>query len=266
MTDVLYDRSNDRRLPRDYAGDVLLWDIDKTYLDTHFSSWRGLVAIPFDMAVDKKAVPGAVPLLRALRRGPGERSALVPLYFVSGSPRELRPIIERKMTLDGVQFDGITFKDQWGLARRGRFSAIKRQIAYKLTALMLYRAELPDGARWLMFGDDVESDAEVFMLFGEVCAGLRGEALDTRLAALGVAPDDRSQILELSSHVAVTADPVERIFIRLASGRPAGAPRDARVVECPTFADAAHALAALGRIRAEDVATVEREIAARGRS
>jgi hypothetical protein len=91
MSDVLYDRSNDRRLPPDYTGDVLLWDIDKTYLDTHFSSWRGLLAIPFDMAVDKRAVPGAVPLLRALRRGPGERSVLVPLYFVSGSPVSCGP-------------------------------------------------------------------------------------------------------------------------------------------------------------------------------
>lgn len=271
MTDVLYDRSNDRRLPRDYAGDVLLWDIDKTYLDTHFSSWRGLLAIPFDMALDKRAVPGAVPLLQALRRGPGERSALVPLYFVSGSPRELRPIIERKMTLDGVEFDGITFKDQWGLAKRRRFSAIKRQIAYKLTALMLYRAELPDGARWLMFGDDVESDAEVFALFGEVCAGLRGESLDTRLAGLGVEAGDRAIILELSSHVPVTADPVERIFIRLASGRPPGqrggdAPavsRGPRVVECATFAEAARELAAMGRIRSEDVLRIEREVNAR---
>lgn len=264
MSDVLYDRSNDRKLPPDYTGDVLLWDIDKTYLDTHFSSWRGLLAIPFDMAVDKRAVPGAVPLLRALRRGPGARPALVPLYFVSGSPRELRSIIERKMTLDGVEFDGITFKDQWGLAKRGHFKAIKRQIAYKLTALLLYRAELPSGARWLMFGDDVESDAVVFSLFGEVCAGLRGERLELRLADLGVSPDDRPRLLELASLVPVTADPVVNIFIRLASGRAPAAVSDPRVVECSTFLDAAHALVQLGRLRPEDVEAVARDIALHG--
>ena len=264
MSDVLYDRSNDRRLPPDYTGDVLLWDIDKTYLDTHFSSWRGLLAIPFDMAVDKRAVPGAVPLLRALRRGPGERSVLVPLYFVSGSPRELRPIIERKMTLDGVEFDGITFKDQWGLAKRGHFKAIKRQIAYKLTALLLYRAELPSGARWLMFGDDVESDAVIFALFGEICAGLRGERLDLRLADLGVVSGDRAQLLELAGLVPVTVDPVVGIFIRLASGRAPAPVSDPRVVECSTFLDAAHALVQLGRLRPEDVELVARDLALHG--
>src|SRR5687767_10422110 len=121
---MMIDRSNDRRIPSDYRGDVLVWDIDKTYLDTRFSSWRGLAAIPFELAIDKEALPGAVPLLRALRRGPGDRTALVPLYFVSGSPPQLRRVIERKMILDGVEFDGITFKDQLGLLRSGRVRAI----------------------------------------------------------------------------------------------------------------------------------------------
>ena len=37
---------------------------------------------------------------------------------------------------------------------------------------------MPDGARWLCFGDDVESDAEVFTRFGAVCSGLRGSELE----------------------------------------------------------------------------------------
>src|SRR5690606_38035670 len=113
------ERTNHRRL-EEHAGDILIWDIDKTYLDTRFSSLRGLLSIPLELAIDKRALPGTVPLLRALRRGPGEKSALVPLYFISGSPVQLRSVIEEKMTLDGVGFDGITFKDQFALLKKGR--------------------------------------------------------------------------------------------------------------------------------------------------
>ena len=112
-------RSNDRELPSDYRGDVLFWDIDQTYLDTRFSSLQGLLRIPLEIALDKAAIPGAAPLLRALRRGPGAKSALVPLYFVSGSPHQLRRAVERKMLLDGGEQDDITFKDQLRLLVSG---------------------------------------------------------------------------------------------------------------------------------------------------
>lgn len=251
------DRSNDRRLPDDYDGDVLLFDIDKTYLDTQFSSWRGLLAIPFEFAIDKRAVPGAVSLLRALRRGPGERSSLVPLYFVSGSPRELRPIIERKMTLDGVEFDGLTFKDQWGLARSGRWRDIKAQVGYKLTALLLYRTELPTPATWLMFGDDVEEDALIFSLFGEICADLRGEGLAARLRSLGVPEDQADRILGLADELPRGPNPVERIFIHLSRGRdPDSLPGGRKVVATRSFLQTALVLHDLGRITREAVSTV----------
>lgn len=251
------DRSNERRLPDDYDGDVVLFDIDKTYLDTQFSSWRGLLAIPFELAVDKRAVPGAVPLLRALRRGPGPRSALVPLYFVSGSPPQLRSVVQRKMTLDGVEFDGITFKDQWGLARAGRISEVKRQLGYKLTALLLYRTELPSRATWLMFGDDVEEDALVFSLFGEICADLRGAGLATRLGSFNVGQDHIERIVALADELPRGPNPVERIFIHLSRGRdPASLPGGRRVVATRSFLQTAFILFELGRISAESVSSV----------
>ncbi len=251
------DRTNDRRLPEDYDGDIVLFDIDKTYLDTQFSSWRGLLAIPFELAVDKRAVPGAVSLLRALRRGAGPRSALVPLYFVSGSPPQLRSVIERKMTLDGVEFDGITFKDQWALARAGRISEVKRQLGYKLTALLLYRTELPPRATWLMFGDDVEEDALVFSLFGEICADLRGAGLTARLDSMGVSTEHVTRIVALAEELPRGPNPVERIFIHLSRGRdPASLPGGRRVVATRSFLQTAFILHELGRISAESVSTV----------
>ncbi len=253
-------RSNARTIPADYQGDVLVWDIDKTYLDTRFSSWRGLVSIPFEAAIDKRAVAGAVPLLRALRHGRGEQSALVPLYFVSGSPPQLRSIVERKMTLDGVEFDGITFKDQWALVRDLRPRAVKEQIGYKLTALLLYRREIANGARYFFFGDDVESDAEVFALFGEVCAGLRGMALAQRLRAAHVDPVDVENICQLSHDLAVTDNPVERIFIYLEKGRAPSSFTEPRVVPAHSFLQTALVLAHMGRIRPQIIATVAADV------
>ncbi|MFO0729241.1 MAG: phosphatase domain-containing protein [Myxococcota bacterium] len=258
------ERTSDRVVPPSYQGDVLLFDIDKTYLDTHFSSWRGLLAIPLEFAIDKEAVPGATSLIRALRRGPEKKSALVPLYFVSGSPRELRRVIERKMTLDGVEFDGITFKDQLGLAKKGRFSAIKAQVGYKLRALILYALELPPAARWLCFGDDVEADAEVFQLFGAVVAGLRGAALEARLVEAKVEAVDRARVLPLADALGDgRPNPIERIFIHRTSDRQDPHQGGAGVVATRTFLGAAWVLRAMGKLNDEQVVRVAEELRTR---
>jgi len=259
MKKLLLERSNYRSLPPDYRGDILLWDIDKTYLDTRFSSARGLMGIVVEAALDKQAIPGAVPLIRALRRGPSKHSSLVPLYFVSGSPPQLRTILERKMLLDGVEFDGITFKDQWGLLKARRPKAIREQVGYKLCALLLYRLELPDGARWLLFGDDIESDAEVFALFGEVCAGLRGHALSQRLMQMNAAAPESDAAIELASRLPITPDPVERIFIRLEQRRPEQF-HSRNVTPTRSFLQTAMVLAQLGRVTRDTVSVVAEDL------
>lgn len=261
MSGPLYlERSNDRRLRPDYDGDVLLWDIDKTYLDTSFSTLSGLASIPFEFAVDKRSIPGARPLLRALRRGPGPSSAIVPLYFVSGSPPQLRRVIERKMTLDGIEFDGITFKDQLALLRARRFADIKAQTAYKLKALLLYRREIPSTASWLMFGDDVESDASVFELFAEICGGLRSERLVERLVSGGVEPEQARQVRDLASTTDVSDDPVTRIFVQLVSKSDPLQFDGAKTVAARSFLQTALVLADMGKISGEAVATVANDL------
>lgn len=242
------EQTNERRLPSDYAGDVLVWDIDKTYLNTRFSSAKGLLRIPFELAQDKATVPGAIPLLRALRRGAGEESALVPLYFVSGSPPQVRGTVERKMLLDGVDYDGITFKDQLGLVLAGKFRYIYEQVGYKLRALLMYRRELPGDCRHLLFGDDTEADAEAFALFGEVCAGLRGASLDARLPAK-VEAWEREEIHRLLEDLAVEADnPVDGIFIHLARRSDPSRFADPRVFPTRSYLQTALLLAARGKI------------------
>ncbi len=212
-------RTSDRRYAADWAGDVFVWDIDKTYLDTRFSSLRGLLAIPFELAIDKRALGGTVPLLRALRVGPAPLSPrFSPLYFVSGSPPGLRSVVEKKMLLDGVQPDGIAFKDQFKLLRSGRPRAIKEQVGYKLAALLLLRAELPAGARFHLFGDDVESDMDAFLLFGRVCAGLRGAALREVLRGCATAAPEIATCLRLADPLPVEVDPVVGVYIHSQRG------------------------------------------------
>ena len=60
---------------------VYRWDLDKTYLDTDFQSFRGLVRTATEPAHKKRALPGAAVLMRALGRRAGNR-----ITVVSGSP------------------------------------------------------------------------------------------------------------------------------------------------------------------------------------
>lgn len=260
MGRLFLEQSNHRRLPPDYAGDILLWDIDKTYLNTRFSSMRGLAKIPFEWAIDKQSIPGSVPLLRALRRGPGKDSAIVPLFFVSGSPPQLRKVVERRMTMDGVHFDGITFKDQWGLLKHGRPRGLKEQIGYKLAALLLYRRAVPAEARWLMFGDDVEADAEVFLLFGDVCAGERGGALEQTLRHRGVSKPDIANILELTEGLEEGPNPVERVFIHLERKTKPDSFTDPKVVPTYSYLQAALVLRQMQRVQPQAVTAVGQEL------
>ena len=175
----------------------------------------------------------------------------------------MRRVVERKMTMDGVQFDGITFKDQLGLLKAGRLRGLVEQIGYKLQALLQYRREHPRGVRYLLFGDDVEDDLAAFLLFGEVCAGLRGEGLQGRLRSLGVHRHDAGAVSSLAAALAVEPDPLAHVFIHEVKG---GRIRttDPRVHVAPSFDDHARTLLALGKIRAADCEAVGGEAARPG--
>ncbi|MFZ9886749.1 MAG: hypothetical protein ACO3JL_04530 [Myxococcota bacterium] len=253
------DRTNHRSLAA-HTGDIFVWDIDKTYLDTRFSSLRGLLSIPLEFAVDKRAVPGAVPLLRAIRRGPGPKSALTPLYFVSGSPRQLRPVIEQKMTLDGVDFDGITFKDHLALLRSIRTSGLLAQVGYKLLALLLYRLEAHPAATWWLVGDDVEADEAVFLLFREVCGGLKGKSLDKALQERGVNSDQRRRCISLADCLSGDMSPFGGIFIHLASGHAPLASTTLGVYQTLSYVQVALVLASAGRIQERDLRAVTADL------
>ena len=104
--------------------------------------------------MDKRAIPGTPALLKGIRRGVGPTHQQTPLYFVSASPPQLRQVIERKMLADGVEPDGITFKDQFHHILRGRPDQLRNHVGYKLAALLLNRRAHPIGSREYLYGDD----------------------------------------------------------------------------------------------------------------
>lgn len=251
-------RKNDRPLPPDWEGPIYIWDIDNTYLVTEWNGLRDLIRIRFEAAEDKRPVPGAVELLAGLRRG-ADPDARPPVFFVSASPETMRGVLERRMLIDGVMQDGITFRD----LRRLRY--LRDIFGYKTAALLLYRLENPPGARETLFGDDREHDPEVYALYARICAGaVRGEALREHLAARNVGRSATKYIETLASELP-ERDPVEWIFIRRVAKEPAP-PRieDERIVFVDDFSQAAAVLRAQGRLEKEDLLRVLAAVRAAG--
>jgi len=209
-----------RTLPDGYDGPVFVWDIDKTYLSTHFSSLQGLSRIPLEFAVDKKAITGMPEVLRGIRRGPGPGYGCVPLYFVTASPPQLRGVLEHKMILDGVEFDGITFKDWWRIMKQRRPKRLLDQVGFKVCALLEGRQRRPLATEYL-FGDDAESDADAFSLYASMVQDELSarEALD-RMEEVGVRDDNKRCVLSLLDQIPRTRGKVKRFFIHLEKRTP----------------------------------------------
>lgn len=197
----------------EYTGDVFIWDLDKTYLRSEFSSLRGLLRTAFERGRDKVAYPGASALLRTLRRKPD--GSIRPIYFVSASPPQMGERILEKFAVDGVEIDGIYFKDNLLNVRPGRFQRLREQMGYKLLALIDLRCRLPSGAVEVTFGDDSENDPAVYAVYSEILRGrLRGTQLARMLSKQGVNPDEAVKIAWRARKIP-PRPAVRRMFIRV---------------------------------------------------
>ena len=171
------------KLARPPARRVLCWDLDKTYLVSNFDSLRSVLKLPFEKGRDKVAVPGVVELIRALRRSAEQKGERPQLRFLSASPPQLAPAVLEKLELDGIEHDGIDFKDQMHHLVRARFEVLREQIGYKLAALLERALEAEPDRSELLFGDDWESDPFIYSLYadlleGRVSANAAGELLE----------------------------------------------------------------------------------------
>lgn len=197
------------------ASYVFVWDLDKTYLDTHFESLRGLYRTIIEKAFQKKNVPGTSSLVRAITSMKAGKA--FPIYFITASPPQMEEKIKEKLEIDGIRPYGIFFKDNLKNLRPGRFTRLGQQVGYKLQALLQLRQVLAGDVKQILWGDDSESDAVIYSLYSDICARrLEGENLAFVLGSLKVRGKQLRVIQRLQESIP-EVDPIERIYINLAT-------------------------------------------------
>lgn len=256
-------RRTRRRPPDSWPPVVFRWDLDKTYLKTDFDSLLQLVRIPFEKAKDKVTVPGVVPLIRGLRHVASERGQEARIHFISASPPQIARAIKAKLELDGVEYDGIVFKNQLHHIVRGRFRNLREQVGYKLTELLKSRAQMPAGSLEILFGDDWESDPIIYSLYADIVAGrIEIASLDPVLQKIGVDPQLIREVHACAEAIE-PANVVARIFINLERRTP---PKlfssfGARLVPAFNYFQTAVCLFEMGHLTLHAVVEVARALA-----
>jgi hypothetical protein len=236
---------------------VYRWDLDKTYLRTEFDTLKQLVRSAFEKAEDKQAVPGASALLRELRAGGAAR-----VCFISGSPRQMRRVLTKKLRLDGVEFDEFILKPNLRNMLTGRFRAMREQVGYKLPALLAGRAGVPASTGETCFGDDAEADGFIYSLYADMIAGrIDRELLTEILERAGVYEDDAKRAVSLAEALP-QAEAVVRIFIHLDRKSPTSRfdRYGARLVPIYNYFQAAMVLFQDGQLDARSVVRVALEM------
>jgi len=191
---------------------VFVWDLDKTYLDTHFESFSGLMRIVFEKALQKRNVPGTAVLVRALLKSDKH----LPLYFISASPPQMQEKIKQKLDIDGIAPYGFFSKDNLKNLRPAKWSRLTNHIGFKLQALMEIRLLLSNECQMICWGDDSESDANIYSLFSDLCSHRLTDGEATALLTAFKTPNGQIDlILELRDQ-REDFDPLKRVFINLA--------------------------------------------------
>jgi hypothetical protein len=215
------------------------WDMDKTYLLTEFDTLRDLYRTFTQRAEDKVAIAGASMLLKQLmNEHDGIRRRVT---FISGSPRQMRKVLTRKLNLDGIEPDVFILKPNLSNLLRGRFRAIRGQVGYKLKALLhshMIAVEVDE----FLFGDDSEQDAFIYSVYADILNGrLDATALLAILNVCKVYRRDTTEIMAMHSKLYSSGDAVKRIFIHLEARSPLDRfePYGARVVAIYNYFQAA---------------------------
>ena len=200
---------------------VYRWDLDKTYLQTEFDSVRDLIRTAMQKPEDKATVPGAIALLREIKRPSDVERSLV--TFISGSPTQMRRVLEKKFEIDGIRPDAFVLKPTLENILKGRFKAVRGQVGYKLEALLRIRSEgsyerIPE----TLFGDDAEQDAFIYSVYADLISGQLGlDVLRDVLVEAEVYATTMEKIMRFAAHLQPVGS-VDRIFINLDRRSPPG--------------------------------------------
>lgn len=200
--------------------EVYIWDLDKTYLDTTFETFRGLFRTVSEKAFQKRNVPGTATLVRALRdfwKETHKDRKDFPIYFITASPPQLEFKIHDKLAYDGIYPFGLFCKDNLKNLSPKRWPRLMQQVGYKLQALLQLRLHLSENVRQILWGDDSEADAVIYSLYSDLCSRRLTESEARQiLRHLKVTGQQVDTILRLVEDVP-KQDPVEKIYINLAA-------------------------------------------------
>ena len=198
----------------------IVCDIDKTYLETRFESFVDIIQVALETATAKQTVEGAADILMASRWGNIYSQANDPingLHFVSSSPPQLRPVLEEKLMIDGLEWDSDTFKNQAYNLLKGKVSFLKQHIAYKSAAILNIISSCPADRKYTFIGDNAESDPLIYLGVALYISGALD--IDSYLQYLQAAGTD-AQTLENFAKILpeVPSGEVSGIIIRNAPG------------------------------------------------
>lgn len=127
----------------------------------------------------------------------------------------MRSVLEAKLRLDGIRWDGFTLKPSLRNLVRGKFRFLRDQLSYKLTALLRSRTNVSPETDEILFGDDAESDAFIYSLYADIAAGRVSQEVLMKVAeAAEVYSEDIPEIVRIAARVP-RSDTVRRIFIHL---------------------------------------------------
>lgn len=195
---------------------VYVWDLDKTYLETHFESLKGLLRTALEKAFQKRNVPGTNTLVRALISSQGKSNKAFPIIFITASPPQMEAKIHQKLVLDNIRPFGCFFKDNLKNLRPNRLKRLTNHMGYKIQALLELRVRLRPDVQQILWGDDSESDAVIYSIYSDICGRrLPQSELIRILKALNVEGQQIKNILALQE-IIPSSDPVKKIYINLA--------------------------------------------------
>jgi len=189
---------------------IFRFDLDKTYLKTDFETLKGLIKTAFEKPENKQSFPGADVLLKEIQKN--EENTI---YFISGSPEQMRRKLEKKLNIDGVKWSQLVLKPNLRNLLLGRFHALKEQVGYKLPVLLESRGRLKLPVREVLFGDDAESDAFVYSLYADVIAGKVGLDVVEKVLELAKAGKEALEKVNKAIKKINFSDGVRRILIHL---------------------------------------------------
>jgi phosphatidate phosphatase APP1 len=146
--------------PRNALG--IISDIDDTILVSEVISKRRLLSNSLMVAAeDRSAVPGLADLYKRIsKKNPASEST--PIFYVSGSPRQLTDNIRRFLKANGFPRGVLQLKE----ISTERGDSLLDTPAYKRKHIDKILASFP-GVKFMLIGDDGEHDPEIFAAVAE---------------------------------------------------------------------------------------------------